>query len=113
MIPNLDARALSLQHIKLLLLLLDPHLAVNRPKAAPARGVSATLSQQDPKYHPTVMAVPGRLSQGGGTTRGLFAPPGLDSCPWLQLGQAEAPAIQASLKCSNSIQQTRFVLGIS
>lgn len=51
MIPNLDACALSVQHIKLLLLLLDPHLAVNRPKAAPARALFAAL---------TAAAVPAR-----------------------------------------------------
>lgn len=79
MIPNLDACALSLQHIKLLLLLLDPHLAVNRPKAAPARAVFAALTaaavparSQIPPHHG---GCAGQAVPGWGNNQGPFCTP--------------------------------------
>lgn len=113
MIPHLDTCALT--RIKLLLLLLDPHLAVNHPKAAAARGVSPALldtSSASGCHHcPSETQMPphhdGRARQavpGWGNNHGAFCTPRAGQCPWLQLGRAEAPTIRASMKCSSDTQ---------
>lgn len=91
----------------LLLPLLSPRLAASH---CCCKGhFCFSLSRRDPECHPALRAMPGRLSQGEGKAPWLFAPLGPDECPRAQLGQAEAPAVQAQMKCLNDIQRARFV----